>query len=43
MKTKNKKTIVPILDNSSAGKFKRLPKESIPGGYFIKAVSKFHK
>jgi hypothetical protein len=43
MKNKNKKTIKPILDHSSAGKFKRLPKNSIVGGYFIKAVSKFHK
>jgi hypothetical protein len=42
-KSKPKKTIEPILDNSSAGKFKRLPKKSMPGGYFMKSVSKFHK
>ena len=41
-KTKTKKTIEPILDNSSAGKFKRLPKKSIPGDYFMKSQSKFH-
>ena len=42
-KSKPKKTIEPISDNSSAGKFKRLPKKSTPGGYFTKSVSKFHK
>ena len=41
-KTKTKKTIEPILDNSSAGKFKRLPKKPILGGYFSKSYSKFH-
>lgn len=41
--SKSKKTIEPILDNSSAGKFKRLPKESTPGGYFIDPQSKYHK
>ena len=42
-KSKPKKTIEPILDNSSAGKFKRLPKKSTPGDYWMKSVSKFHK
>ena len=42
-KAKIKKTIEPILDNSSAGKFKRLPKKALLGGYFFKAVSKFHQ
>jgi len=41
-KSKLKKTIQPILDNSSAGKFKRLPKNSTPGDYFMKSVSKYH-
>lgn len=40
---KTKRTIEPILDNSSAGKFKRLPKKSFEGGYFMKSISKFHK
>lgn len=42
-KVKTKKTIEPILDNSSAGKFKRLPKKSTAGDYWLKSVSKFHK
>ena len=41
-KSKPKKTIEPILDNSSGGKFKRLPKKPIEGGYFIKSSSKYH-
>ena len=42
-KPKQRKTIEPILDNSSAGKFKRLPNKPIIGGYFIEASSKYHK
>lgn len=41
-KAKQKKTIQPILDNSSAGKFKRLPKKGIAGGYFFNSISKYH-
>jgi hypothetical protein len=41
-KSKPKRTIQPIVDNSSAGKFKRLPKKSVPGDCWIKPVSKFH-
>ena len=41
-KSKTKRTIEPILNPSSAGKFKRLPKESQPGCYWMKSVSKFH-
>jgi hypothetical protein len=41
-KVKQKKTIKPILDNSSAGKFKRLPKKGIEGDYFINSISKYH-
>jgi hypothetical protein len=42
-KSKPKRTIQPIVDNNSAGKFKRLPKKSVPGDYFLKSESKFHK
>lgn len=41
-KNKPKKTIVPIQNPAASGKKKRLPKHNQKGGYFIKAVSKFH-
>lgn len=41
-KSKTKKTIEPVLNPSSAGKFKRLPKKPEHGDYWRKSVSKFH-
>jgi len=41
-KNKQKKTIIPVSDNSSAGKNKRLPKKPEPGDYWFKSASKFH-
>lgn len=41
-KSRQPRTIIPVVNKSAAGRHKRLPKEAVKGGYYSIGRSKYY-